>query len=101
MEMLCVFQHSLIFKAFSFALAAMGAATLFHWLSRSQVSHKYKTAFTISGLFCALATHHYFRIYESWEAAYQVKNGIVTATEATFNDAYRYVDWLLTVPYCS
>jgi bacteriorhodopsin len=98
MEMLCVFQNSLIFNAFSFALAAMGAATLFLWLSRSQVSHNYKTAVTISGLVCAIATYHYFRIYESWEAAYQVKNGVVTATEAGFNDAYRYVDWLLTVP---
>ncbi|MEN9824511.1 MAG: hypothetical protein RI953_256 [Pseudomonadota bacterium] len=98
MEMLSVFQHSLIFNAFSFALAAMGAATLFLWLGRSQVSHNYKTAVTISGLVCAIATYHYFRIYESWEAAYQVKNGVVTATEAGFNDAYRYVDWLLTVP---
>jgi bacteriorhodopsin len=98
MEVLSVFQYSLIFNAFSFALAAMGAATLFLWFGRSQVSHNYKTAVTISGLVCAIATYHYFRIYESWEAAYQVKNGVVMATEAAFNDAYRYVDWLLTVP---
>jgi len=25
-------------------------------------------------------------------------NGVVTATGHAFNDAYRYVDWLLTVP---
>ena len=25
-------------------------------------------------------------------------NGVVTATGRSFNDAYRYVDWLLTVP---
>ncbi|WP_031709139.1 bacteriorhodopsin, partial [Mycobacterium tuberculosis] len=26
------------------------------------------------------------------------KGGVVTATGFAFNDAYRYVDWLLTVP---
>jgi len=98
MEMLSIFQYSLIFNAFSFALAAMGAATIFLWLGRSQVSDHYKTAVSISGLVCAIATYHYFRIYESWEAAYQIKDGIVTATGVAFNDAYRYVDWLLTVP---
>lgn len=65
---------------------------------RSRVSDHYKTAVTISGLVCAIAAYHYLRIFESWEAAYQVKNGVVTATDVAFNDAYRYVDWLLTVP---
>ncbi|MEN9528646.1 MAG: hypothetical protein RI932_519 [Pseudomonadota bacterium] len=98
MEMLSVFQYSLIYNAFSFALAAMGAATLFLWFGRSQVSDHYKTAVTISGLVCAIATYHYFRIFHSWEAAYQLKDGVLSATGVAFNDAYRYVDWLLTVP---
>jgi bacteriorhodopsin len=98
MEMLSVSQYSLIYNAFSFAFAAMGAATLFLWFGRSRVSDHYKTAVTISGLVCAIAAYHYLRIFESWEAAYQVKNGVVTATDVAFNDAYRYVDWLLTVP---
>ncbi|MBM3383449.1 MAG: xanthorhodopsin [Betaproteobacteria bacterium] len=98
MEMLSIFQYSLIYNAFSFALAAMGAATLFLWFGRSQVSDHYKTAVTISGLVCAIATYHYLRIFESWEAAYQVKDGVLSATGVAFNDAYRYVDWLLTVP---
>jgi bacteriorhodopsin len=67
-------------------------------LGRSQVGPAYKTALTISGLVCAIAAYHYFRIFESWEAAYDVKNGVATATGYAFNDAYRYVDWLLTVP---
>lgn len=98
MEMLSVFQYSLIYNAFSFALAAMGAATLFLWFGRSQVSDHYKTAVTISGLVCAIATYHYFRIFHSWESAYQLKDGVLSATGVAFNDAYRYVDWLLTVP---
>ena len=91
-------QFSLVYNAFSFTFAAMGAATLFLWLSRSQVGPAYKTAITISGLVCAIACYHYFRIFESWNAAYGVANGVVTSTNVAFNDAYRYVDGLLTVP---
>jgi bacteriorhodopsin len=91
-------QFHLVYNAFSFTLAAMGAATIFFWLGRSQVSHYYKTALTITGLVTAIAFYHYFRIFESWEGAYTVTNGTVAASGVAFNDAYRYVDWLLTVP---
>jgi bacteriorhodopsin len=91
-------QFSLVYNAFSFTFATMGAATLFLWLSRSQVGPAYKTALIISGLVTAIACYHYFRIFESWDASYDFKDGVVTATGYAFNDAYRYVDWLLTVP---
>lgn len=32
------------------------------------------------------------------EAAYTVANGTITASGVEFNDTYRFVDWLLTVP---
>jgi bacteriorhodopsin len=91
-------QFALVYNAFSFTFAAMAAATLFLWFGRSQVGPAYKTALTISGLVTAIAAYHYFRIFESWNAAYGVADGVVTATNVGFNDAYRYVDWLLTVP---
>jgi len=98
MDVISLFQYSLVYNAFSFTFATMAAATLFLWLGRSQVSNHYKTAVTISGLVCAIAAYHYWRIFESWEAAYTVKDGVVAASGYAFNDAYRYVDWLLTVP---
>jgi bacteriorhodopsin len=98
MQDLTANQFSLVYNAFSFTLAAMAATTLFLWISRSQVSHAYKTAITISGLVTAIAAYHYYRIFESWNAAYTVKAGVVTVTGVGFVDAYRYVDWLLTVP---
>jgi bacteriorhodopsin len=98
MENLTAGQFSLVYNAFSFTFATMGAATLFLWLSRSQVGPAYKTALTISGLVTAIACYHYFRIFESWNESYDVKDGVLTATGYAFNDAYRYVDWLLTVP---
>jgi bacteriorhodopsin len=46
-----------------------------------------------------IALYHYFRIYESWTGAYGITDGaLVASTAGVFNNAYRYVDWLLTVP---
>merc|ERR1711994_1092782 len=64
---------------------------------------KFRTALIITGLVTAIATYHYVRIFNSWNDAYAVKAGpdgnyAVKLTGAPFNDAYRYVDWLLTVP---
>ena len=98
METLSAGQFSLVYNAFSFSLATMAAAAIFLWFGRSQVTPAYKTALTLSGLVCAIAAYHYFRIFESWNAAYSMTDGVVTATKVAFNDAYRYVDWLLTVP---
>lgn len=97
-ELLSVGQYNLIYNAFSFTFATMAAATLFFWLGRSQVAPAYRTALTVSGLVTLIAAYHYWRIFESWDSAYTVVDGTITATGYAFNDAYRYVDWLLTVP---
>ena len=91
-------QYELVYDAFSFTIATMGAATLFFWFGRSQVAPAYRTALTLTGLVTAIALYHYVRILASWDDAYTVVNGELTATGIAFNDAYRYVDWLLTVP---
>ncbi|MEO1041348.1 MAG: bacteriorhodopsin-like [Pseudomonadota bacterium] len=97
-DLLSVGQYNLIYNAFSFTFATMAAATLFFWLGRAQVAPAYRTALTVTGLVTAIAAYHYWRIFESWDAAYTVTDGTITATGYAFNDAYRYVDWLLTVP---
>ena len=91
-------QYLLVYNAFSFTFAAMAAGTLFFWFGRSQVGHAYKTALTITGLVTAIAAYHYFRIFESWSSAFSLTDGVIKASGVAFNDAYRYVDWLLTVP---
>ena len=98
METITAGQYQLVYNAFSFTFAAMAAATLFFWFGRAQVGHAYKTAMTITGLVTAIAAYHYFRIFESWSEAYSVKEGVLLTSGVAFNDAYRYVDWLLTVP---
>jgi len=56
----------------------------------------------MGGLVTFIAAYHYIRIFNSWVDAYSyegVKQGDgPTLTGVPFNDAYRYMDWLLTVP---
>ena len=46
-----------------------------------------------------IAAYHYLRIFNSWTEAYAwTPEGTLSVTGVPFNDAYRYMDWLLTVP---
>merc|ERR1712066_659255 len=66
------------------------------------VHDKYKSAVYISGLVTFIAAYHYIRIFNSWVDAYSYE-GVPQGegpklTGVPFDDAYRYMDWLLTVP---
>jgi bacteriorhodopsin len=91
-------QFNLVYNAFSFAIAAMFASALFFFNARAQVGQRYRLALLVSAIVVSIAGYHYFRIFNSWGAAYSLQNGTYSLTGAPFNDAYRYVDWLLTVP---
>jgi bacteriorhodopsin len=98
METLSIGQYDLIYNAFSFGFATLAAATFFFWLGIGQVKPQYKTALVVTGLVTFIAAYHYFRIGQSWSDAYVLSEGVYIPTEKVFNSAYRYVDWLLTVP---
>jgi len=96
-------QWLAVYNALSFGIAGMGSATIFFWLQIANVNKKFRTALTITGLVTAIATYHYVRIFNSWVGAFAVNadqhgNFQVSLSGQPFNDAYRYVDWLLTVP---
>lgn len=91
-------QYSLVYNILSLVIAAMGASSIFFFFSRDMVSRKYRIALYVSGLVTLIACYHYFRIFNSWEKAYVFQNGVYTPSGVPFNSAYRYVDWLLTVP---
>jgi len=101
-------QYQAVYNVLSFALASMMATTMYLWFRSFAVQDKYKSAVVISGLVCFIAAYHYIRIFNSWVDAYQYVPGKVvdgameivapTLTGVPFNDAYRYMDWLLTVP---
>lgn len=91
-SILTLAEFSLVYNMLSLTVAAMGAATVFFFLSRDSVLPKYRPALAVSGIVTLIACYHYARIFLSWDAAYASGN------MGSFNDAYRYVDWLLTVP---
>jgi len=96
-------QWLAVYNALSFGIAAMGSGTIFYWLQIPNVNRKFRTALTITGLVTAIATYHYVRIFNSWVGAFAVNADAdgefqVSLSGQPFNDAYRYVDWLLTVP---
>jgi bacteriorhodopsin len=90
-------QFDLVYNSFSFVIASMGAAFIFFLLIRSRVAPRHRMAITLSTLVVAIAAYHYFRIFDSWGAAFELTNGEYVQI-APFNEGYRYVDWLLTVP---
>jgi len=101
-------QFQAVYNVLSFALASMSATTMFLWFRSFAVHDKYRSAVIISGLVTFIAAYHYMRIFNSWVNAYDYKPstlhggamdiGNPTLTGVPFNDAYRYMDWLLTVP---
>jgi len=92
-------QYQAVYNVLSFALASMMATTVYLWFRSFAVKDQFKSAVLISGLVTFIAAYHYVRIFNSWVDAYSYsKVGGPVLTGVPFNDAYRYMDWLLTVP---
>jgi len=93
-------QFQTVYNILSFALASMMATTIFLWARASSIHENYQSALLISGLVTFIAAYHYMRIFNSWDTsyAYSLDHVDPKLTGLPFNDAYRYMDWLLTVP---
>jgi len=98
LPLLSLGQWSLVYNALSFGIAAMGASTTFFFLRMPSVKEQYKTALAMAGIVTFIAFYHYLRIFQSWTEAFAFDEGKLVKTGNPFNDAYRYMDWLLTVP---
>jgi len=101
-------QYQAVYNVLSFSLASMMATTIYLWFRSFAVKAQLQSAVLISGLVTFIAAYHYMRIFNSWVEAYEYSTGTSadgameikapTLTGVPFNDAYRYMDWLLTVP---
>lgn len=93
-------EFDLVFNMLSLAIAAMFGSFVYFVLARHDVAPKYRPALVMSSLVVGIAGYHYWRIFGSWADAYKLaEDGAkYVTTGKPFNDAYRYVDWLLTVP---
>ena len=102
-------QFSTVYNSISFALASMLATFVFLLVVMPRVLPRYRQALAVSAIVCLIAAYHYWRIFNSFTNAYvAVGEGTpsVDGVEQTyelvngegFNEGYRYIDWLLTVP---
>merc|ERR1711988_1276575 len=87
-------QFDTVYNVTSFGLACMMASTAFFFLRLGSMTERYQEALCYTGLVTFIAFYHYYRIFNSFGAAFtpcEVVDGVVNA-------ANRYMDWLLTVP---
>ena len=96
---LTAYQHDLIYNLISMTLAVMGGAFIFFLASTRRISEKHRASMIVSAVIVAIAGYHYLRIYQGFEEATTLlAGGNYAFAEAVFNEAYRYVDWIITVP---
>jgi len=95
-------QWSTIYNVLSFGLVSMLATTVYTLVAQHRVLPKYRNALVLSSMVTFIAGYHYLRIFDSYSDA-TVEGGFKVmvdfeANSKAFNEGYRYVDWILTVP---
>lgn len=91
-------QWNLVYNVFSFGLVSMLACTVYTLVSQARVLPKYRNALVMSSMVTFIAGYHYWRIFNSFSEASTGTSVNISGDPKSFNEAYRYVDWLLTVP---
>ncbi len=96
-------QFDTVYNLLSLVIAAQLFTALFLVVVQPRVLPRYRQALVVSAIVCGIAAYHYFRIFDSFRAAFVTDaaggRGVYTqAAGESFNEGYRYVDWLLTVP---
>jgi bacteriorhodopsin len=92
---------------------AMGAGTLYFWLMAGNVPKVYRSVMVVAGIITAVACFHYYRmsgiyleqvagLFKDATGMPNMVDGVITRVEGAeigkFPTAYRYIDWLITVP---
>jgi len=96
-------QYDTVYNVFSLVIASQLFTSIFIIISLKRVLPRYRQAMTVAAIVCAIAAYHYFRIFDSFKAAFVTEaiggaGNYVQVAGESFNEGYRYVDWLLTVP---
>jgi bacteriorhodopsin len=94
-------QFSTVYNLFSLVIASMLFTAIYLLASQGRVAPRYRNALVVSAMVCGIAAYHYFRIFNNFQEAYPPGASVSAAHVASavqFNEAYRYVDWFLTVP---
>lgn len=96
-------QYATVYNFLSLVIAAQLFTAVFLLISLPRILPRYRQAITVAIVVCGIAAYHYFRIFDSFKAAFVSMSvggtgDYVQVVGESFNEGYRYVDWLLTVP---
>jgi len=96
-------QFNTVYNFLSLVIAAQLFTAVFLLIALPRILPRYRQAITVAIVVCGIAAYHYFRIFDSFKGAFVTDSvgGTGDYTQAMgegFNEGYRYVDWLLTVP---
>ena len=96
-------QFDTVYNFLSLVIASQLFAAVFLLIALPRILPRYRQAVTVAIVVCGIAAYHYFRIFDSFKGAFVTDSvgGTGDYTQAVgegFNEGYRYVDWLLTVP---
>ncbi|MGU3436161.1 bacteriorhodopsin-like [Actinomycetes bacterium M1A6_2h] len=96
-------QHDAIYNIFSLVIASQLFAALFMIACLPRILPRYRQAMIVAATVCGIAAYHYFRIFNSFNSSFVTdsvggRGDYTQSVGEGFNEGYRYVDWLLTVP---
>ena len=100
-EQISAVQYSTVYNLLSLAIASLLFTAIYLFASTRRVAPRYRNAVVVSAIVCSIAAYHYFRIFNNFGESFPAGESIEAAhtlSNVEFNEGYRYVDWLLTVP---
>ncbi|MGY1638849.1 bacteriorhodopsin [Geodermatophilus sp. SYSU D00742] len=78
---------------------ALFAYFLYSWISRDEVSARYRPSSYAAVCLAAVATVAYLVLYLDWDGGFRLEDGVyVPNEEARTTEGTRYIDWSVTVP---
>ena len=90
--------YLLLKNVFNLSIALFGGASLLFILLRGSLAPNYSIAVSLMAAVTAMACYHYFRIYDNWLLAFTQRGAGYVPSGVPFSYAYRYADWMGTVP---
>jgi bacteriorhodopsin len=91
-------QYLTVMNVFSLSVALFAGFAALFILLRRNVAPAYSIAVSMMAAIMIMAGYHYFRIYSNWGVSFALRGGEFVPTGYPFSYAYRYADWLGTVP---
>ncbi|MGY1822076.1 bacteriorhodopsin [Geodermatophilus sp. SYSU D00079] len=78
---------------------ALFAYLLYSWVSRDEVSARYRPSSYAAICLAAVATVAYLLLYLDWDSGFRLEDGVfVPNEEARTTEGTRFIDWSVTVP---